>query len=236
MTELIDRLERLDWSGMLEALDGQGFATTGPLLEPAECGALAARYDDAAQFRSRVVMSRHGYGQGEYQYFQYPLPEPVATLRSRLYPRLADIANRWSAAMGSDVRYPARLDDMLRRCHAAGQTRATPLLLKYETGDYNCLHRDLYGEHLFPLQATFLLSSPGGDFGGGEFVLVEQRPRMQSRAHVVPMRRGEGVIFAVHQRPVQGKRGTYRVGVRHGVSRVSAGRRLTAGVIFHDAA
>jgi hypothetical protein len=205
-------------------------------LSPAECAALAAAYDDDAAFRSRVVMARHGYGRGEYRYFAYPLPDLVATLRTALYERLAPIANAWNAALGLPVRYPPDHAGFLARCHAAGQTRPTPLLLRYGTGDYNCLHQDLYGEHVFPLQVACLLAEPGTDFTGGEFVLTEQRPRMQSRAEVVALARGEGVIFAVHRRPVRGARGVTRVNLRHGVSRLRSGRRHTLGVIFHDAA
>jgi hypothetical protein len=186
-------------------------------------------------FRSQVIMARHGFGRGEYKYFDYPLPEPVAALRAALYPPLAEIANRWNEAMGVEVRYPAAHTEYLGHCHQAGQTKATPLLLQYGEGDYNCLHQDLYGEHVFPLQATFLLSEPESDFTGGEFVLTEQRPRMQSRPHVVPLRLGDGVVFAVRHRPVQGARGTYRVNLRHGVSQVRSGRRYTLGIIFHDA-
>jgi hypothetical protein len=203
----------------------------------AECTALAGLYHHAGPplFRSRVVMQRHGFGLGEYQYFDYPLPEAVAGLRAALYPHLQPIANHWNAAMGIDVRYPAQHADFQARCHAAGQLRPTPLLLQYGPGDYNCLHQDLYGEHVFPLQVAILLSEPGRDFTGGEFVLTEQRPRMQSRAEVVPLRQGDAVAFAVHHRPVQGTRGTYRVNLRHGVSRVRSGQRHTVGIIFHDA-
>ena len=217
------------------ALDQRGFATTGPLLTADECTALADSYDHKALFRSRVVMGRHGFGRGEYQYFDYPLPEVIATLRESLYPPLVHVANHWNEVMGILTRFPKDLPSMLARCHEGGQTRPTPLILKYEAGDYNCLHQDLYGEHVFPLQVTFLLSRPGEDFEGGEFVLVEQRPRMQSRPHVVPLAQGEGVIFAVHHRPVQGIRGSYRVNLRHGVSELTSGRRFTTGVIFHDA-
>jgi hypothetical protein len=227
---------RIDWARVGQALDARGWATTGPILDAATCAGLIASYDDAARFRSRVVMARHGYGSGEYKYFAAPLPEPVASLRPALYARLAPLANAWNEAMGLPVRYPAAHEDFLARCHAAGQTRPTPLLLRYGAGDYNCLHQDLYGEHVFPLQIAFLLSDPGADFTGGEFVLTEQRPRMQSRAEVVPLGRGEGVIFAVHHRPVRGARGTYRVNLRHGVSRIRSGTRHTLGIIFHDAA
>lgn len=225
-----------DWQRAAEELDTRGCAVLSGVLSGDECTTLAANYGDDALFRSRVVMSRHGFGRGEYKYFAYPLPERVGVLRSALYPPLVLIANRWNAAMGIAVRYPAELDAFLRRCHRAGQTRPTPLLLRYEPGDYNCLHQDLYGEHVFPLQVAFLLSEPGSDFTGGEFVLTEQRPRMQSRVEVVPLRRGDGVIFPVHHRPVQGTRGFYRVNMRHGVSRVHSGHRRTLGIIFHDAA
>jgi hypothetical protein len=205
------------------------------LLTPDECSSLANAYDADQLFRSRVVMARHGFGQGEYRYFAYPLPEIVAALRTALYPRLAEVANRWNAAMGLDMRYPHALAAFLRRCHDAGQTRPTPLLLRYGPGDYNCLHQDLYGEHVFPLQVAILLSNPDSDFTGGEFVLTEQRPRMQSRAEVVPLTRGEGVIFTVRHRPVRGRHGVYQVNMRHGVSRLRSGHRHTIGIIFHDA-
>ncbi len=226
----------LDWPRIVADLDAFGCATTGPLLTPEDCAALAALYDREEGFRSRIVMARHGFGRGEYKYFANPLPALVAALREGFWPHLAPVANRWNEAMGLAPRFPARHADFLARCHAAGQTRPTPLLLRYEAGDYNCLHQDLYGEHVFPLQVAILLSDPGRDFTGGEFVLTEQRPRMQSRAEVVHLRQGEGVIFAVHHRPVQGTRGTYRVTMRHGVSRIRSGRRHTLGVIFHDAA
>jgi hypothetical protein len=225
----------IDGESVGRQLDTHGCAVVGPLLSAAQCAQLAALYPSDAPFRSRVIMARHGFGRGEYKYFAYPLPELIGTLRSALYPPLARIANRWNAAMGIAMRYPDNHAAYLARCHKAGQTRPTPLLLQYGEGDYNCLHQDLYGEHVFPLQATVLLSAPGRDFEGGEFVLTEQRPRMQSRAEVVPLRLGETVIFPVHHRPVQGTRGIYRVNMRHGVSRLRSGRRHTLGVIFHDA-
>ena len=235
VTETDARLRIYDWSGIADELDARGCAMLEALLSPRECNTLAAMYTDDQHFRSRVVMGRHGFGRGEYRYFDYPLPTQVAELRSTIYPRLAPIANRWNAAMGVAVRYPAAHAEFIERCHAAGQRRPTPLLLQYGAGDYNCLHQDLYGEHVFPLQAAILLSEPGRDFSGGEFVLTEQRPRMQSRAEVVPLRQGDTVVFAVHQRPVQGSRGSYRVNLRHGVSRVRSGHRHTLGIIFHDA-
>ncbi|WP_199738946.1 2OG-Fe(II) oxygenase [Corallococcus sp. CA054B] len=226
----------MDWEGTGRELDARGCAVLEHLLTPDECEALALLYDVDEAFRSRVVMARHGFGRGEYKYFDHPLPEVVTELRTALYPCLAPIANRWNTAMGIDVRYPDAHADFLARCHEAGQVRPTPLLLRYGADDYNCLHQDLYGEHVFPLQVAILLSEPGRDFTGGEFVLTEQRPRMQSRAEVVPLRQGDAVVFAVHHRPVQGTRGTYRVNLRHGVSRVRSGMRHTAGIIFHDAA
>jgi hypothetical protein len=216
-------------------LDVYGSAVIERVLSPDECRMLAGLYPDDSRFRSRIVMGRHGFGRGEYKYFRYPLPDILATLRMAAYARLAPIANRWNEAMRIDVRYPAEHADFLARCHAAGQRRPTPLLLRYEAGDYNCLHQDLYGEHVFPLQLAILLSEPGRDFTGGEFVMTEQRPRMQSRAEVVPLRQGDGVVFAVHHRPMQGTRGTYRVNLRHGVSRIRSGHRHTVGIIFHDA-
>src|SRR5262245_19535605 len=231
----IESMARLDWATIAAQLDAHGCAVTGPLLSRAECERLAGCYADDALFRTRVVMARHGFGRGEYKYFAYPLPDIVLQLRTVLYPQLAEIANRWNAAMTAAVRYPRDHDAFLKRCHKAGQIRPTPLLLQYEQGDYNCLHQDIYGDHVFPLQATILLSQPGADFSGGEFVLAEQRPRMQSRAEVVALRQGEAVIFPVHHRPVQGARGVYRVNMRHGVSRIRSGRRHTLGVIFHDA-
>jgi uncharacterized protein len=229
------RVDAIDWTLAESELDTQGCAVLKGLLAVDECHALSALYPDDAHFRSRIVMGRHGFGRGEYQYFSYPLPDAIAELRPALYARLQGIANRWNDAMGIDIRYPEGHDAFLKRCHAAGQTRPTPLLLQYEAGDYNCLHQDLYGEHVFPLQVAILLSKPGQDFTGGEFVLTEQRPRMQSRAEVVPLMQGDAVAFAVHHRPVQGTRGTYRVNLRHGVSRVRSGHRHTIGVIFHDA-
>jgi hypothetical protein len=228
-------LPALDWPRIAGDLDTYGCAVVEKALSRADCDALAGRYADGGAFRSRVVMARHGFGRGEYKYFTYPLPGLVARLRTALYPPLAEIANHWNAALDIDIRYPAAHADYLERCREDGQVKPTPLLLRYAEGDYNCLHQDLYGTHVFPLQAAFLLSEPGRDFGGGEFVLTEQRPRRQSRAEVVPLRQGDGVIFPVHHRPVQGTRGTYRVNMRHGVSRLRSGHRLTLGVIFHDA-
>ena len=233
--DIAARVAALDWQTMTTVLDGHGCATTGALLSAEECETLAGSYDSDALFRSRIVMARHGFGRGEYKYFAYPLPDLVAALRTLLYPPLAAIANRWNEAMGIALRYPHQHDAFLARCRKAGQSRPTPLLLRYGEGDYNCLHQDVYGEHVFPLQVAFLLSEPGIDFTGGEFVLTEQRPRMQSRAEVVPLTRGQGVIFPVHHRPVQGTRGTYRVNMRHGVSRLRTGARFTLGCIFHDA-
>jgi uncharacterized protein len=233
--DIAARVAALDWPQIASQLDSFGCATTGPLLSPDECTALSSRYDEDAIYRSRVIMARHGFGRGEYKYFAYPLPEIIAGLRTSLYPRLAEMANRWNEQMGLDQRYPLDHATWLRRCHAAGQTRPTPLLLQYGPGDYNCLHQDVYGELVFPLQVAFLLSRPVEDFTGGEFVLTEQRPRMQSRAEIVPLRQGEGVIFPVHHRPVQGTRGVYRVNMRHGVSRLRSGKRHTLGIIFHNA-
>jgi hypothetical protein len=229
------RVGRHDWSGVSAHLDAHGWAMFPKLLTAGEAAALARLYDDDSRFRSRVVMARHGFGRGEYKYFSYPLPAQVAALRTELYPRLAPIANRWNELMGIDVRYPDTHADFLARCHTAGQTRPTPLLLQYGEGDFNALHQDVYGEHVFPLQVAILLSDPEDDFTGGEFVLTEQRPRMQSRAEVVPLGRGDGVVWAVRNRPVRGTRGIYRVNMRHGVSRLRSGHRHTMGVIFHDA-
>jgi uncharacterized protein len=234
--DVAERVNAIDWARVSVDLDAQGSARIERLISPAECEALASLYPIDALFRSRVVMARHGFGRGEYKYFSYPLPSLVEVIRSALYPRLVPIANRWYDTMRIDVRFPDRHADFIDRCHAAGQQRPTPLLLQYGAGDYNCLHQDLYGEHVFPLQLTILLSEPGRDFEGGEFVMAEQRPRMQSRPQVVSLRQGDAVVFAVHQRPVQGTRGWYRVNLRHGVSRVRSGHRCTAGIIFHDAA
>lgn len=229
------RLARQDWSRIDGELDDHGASVLPALLAPEECVALSALYPEAAPFRSRVVMARHGFGRGEYQYFGYPLPEPIGRLRAALYQRLGPLANRWNVSLGVDATYPVEHGDFLARCHADGQRRPTPLLLRYGPGDFNCLHQDLYGAHVFPLQVAVLLSEPGRDFTGGEFVLTEQRPRMQSRAEVVPLRQGDAVAFAVHHRPVRGTRGIYRVNLRHGVSRIRSGRRYTLGIIFHDA-
>ena len=228
-------LHDVDWTRVSQDLDAQGSAVLEHLLSPEECIDLAALYPKDDLFRSRVVMSRHGFGRGEYKYFKYPLPELIAELRTAVYPYLVEIANRWNEAMGINVRFPAKHSEFVERCHQAGQSKPTPLLLQYGAEDYNCLHQDLYGEHVFPLQLAILLSEPGRDFHGGEFVMTEQRPRMQSRVEVVPLRQGDGVVFAVHNRPVQGTRGVYRVNLRHGVSRVCSGHRHTLGVIFHDA-
>jgi hypothetical protein len=224
-----------DWTAISAELDESGCAVVRGVLRAEQCAALASAYAEPERFRSRVVMERHGFGRGEYQYLRYPLPSIVATLREQMYAPLAAIANRWYEAMQIDIRFPPTHAEFLERCHAAGQLRPTPLLLQYKAGDYNCLHQDLYGEHVFPLQAAFLLSQPGQDFEGGEFVLTEQRPRMQSRAEVVPLRQGDCVIFPVFHRPVNGTRGIYRVNMRHGVSRLRSGRRHTLGIIFHDA-
>ena len=234
-SDIATRIGAIDRAQASRELDAQGCAVLKGLLAPDECRALAALYPDDRNFRSRVVMARHGFGRGEYKYFSYPLHQLIAELRPALYAQLHGIANRWNEAMGIDIRYPDSHDAFLKRCHAAGQTRPTPLLLQYGEGDYNCLHQDLYGEHVFPLQVAILLSEPGRDFAGGEFVLTEQRPRMQSRHEVVPLAQGDAVAFAVHVRPVQGTRGFYRVNLRHGVSRVRSGHRHTLGVVFHDA-
>lgn len=232
---LAESVARLPWDRIAADLDAYGCATTGKLLDADQCQKLIARYDETDLFRSRVVMARHGFGRGEYKYFDYPLPDLIGTLRAAFYPPLARVANRWGAALSQAARFPDDLDAFLARCHQAGQSKPTPLLLRYGAGDYNCLHQDLYGEHVFPLQLAILLSEPERDFTGGEFMLTEQRPRMQSRAEVVHLSRGEGVIFPVHHRPVPGTRGTYRVTMRHGVSRLRSGSRHTLGIIFHDA-
>jgi hypothetical protein len=231
----VARSEALDWERISGDLDARGSAVLDRLLTAKQCEALAGLYPEDGLFRSRVVMGRHGFGRGEYKYFHYPLPELIADLRTALYPRLAPIANRWNIAMGIEVQYPASHADFIARCHSAGQRKPTPLLLQYGEDDFNCLHQDLYGEHVFPLQVAILLSEPGRDFTGGEFVLTEQRPRMQSRPEVVPLQQGDAVAFAVHHRPVRGARGVYRVNLRHGVSRIRSGRRHTVGIIFHDA-
>ena len=230
------RLKALDWSKISAQIDAQGYALTGKLLTAAECRGLIAGYDKSEAFRSRIVMARHGYGQGEYQYFAYPLPKLVGEVRTAAYPPLAAIANRWMADLGETRRFPGSHAAFLRECHAAGQARPTPLVLRYGPGDFNHLHQDLYGPVYFPLQLAILLNQPGADFDGGEFTLTEQRPRMQSRIEVVPLARGHGVIFPVTERPVEGKRGVYRARMRHGVSRVRRGHRHTLGIIFHDAA
>ena len=229
-----DRTGRYDWPLIDSELSSYGSAVLPMLLTPKECKVIAALYSMEEHFRSHVIMARHGFGKGEYRYFKYPLPELIAALRSTLYSRLAPIANQWSERMGEDARYPGEHSEFLKRCHDRGQLRPTPLLLQYVPGDYNCLHQDLYGDLAFPIQVAILLSEPGTDFTGGEFILAEQRPRMQTRAEVVPLAQGDAVAFAVHHRPVQGTRGTYRVNLRHGVSRVRSGRRHTVGIIFHD--
>lgn len=233
--DLTEKIASLDWACIAATLSEQGYATTGPLLTPEECLQLASGYEDPSRFRSRVVMARHGFGRGEYQYYSYPLPSLIQSLRDAFYPPLASIANEWNHHLGNPVTYPPVHQQYQLLCHQAGQTRPTPLLLKYQQDDYNCLHQDLYGELVFPIQAAFLLSEPGRDFTGGEFVLTEQRPRMQSRAAVVPLRQGEAVLFAVNHRPQRGTRGVYRVAMRHGVSVIRSGHRFTLGVIFHDA-
>jgi hypothetical protein len=223
------------WSAAAEALDAHGCAVLPRLVSPSECADVRSLWDDESRFRSRIHMARHGFGRGEYRYFGYPLPEAIAVLREQLYPPLASIANRWAERLGWARRFPDAHGAFLEECHAAGQVRPTPLILRYETGDWNALHQDVYGEHVFPLQVAVLLSAPGRDFEGGEFVLSEQRPRMQSRAEVVPLGQGDAVVFPVRERPVRGGRGDYRVQMRHGVSRVRAGLRFTLGIIFHDA-
>jgi hypothetical protein len=234
-TSVAERVESNDWNRVAVELDAQGASVIERLLTASECTDLSACYPLEQLFRSRVEMAKHGFGRGEYKYFAYPLPDVVATLRTSLYPHLVPIANAWSTALDTGVQFPRTHASFVRRCHAAGQRRPTPLLLQYGEGDYNCLHQDLYGEHVFPLQVAVLLSEPDRDFTGGEFVMTEQRPRMQSRPMVLPLRQGDALVFAVQQRPVQGKRGSYRVNLRHGVSQVRSGHRHTLGVIFHDA-
>jgi uncharacterized protein len=235
LENIIERIEKLDWKQAQQDLDAQGNALLERVLSRQQCESLAALYTNEDIFRSRILMERHGFGRGEYKYFRYPLPDLVAELRTLLYPKLVPVANRWSEAMGIHLTYPMDHSGFLERCHRAGQTKPTPLLLEYGPDDYNCLHQDLYGDNVFPLQVAFLLSEPGHDFDGGEFVMTEQRPRMQSRAMVIPLRQGDAVVFAVHNRPVRGTRGTYRVNLRHGVSRVRSGQRHSLGIIFHDA-
>ena len=235
-TRVDERIANTDWSRIGERLDEDGHAVIERLLDASDCASLAGLYDASGPFRSRVVMARHGFGRGEYQYFAYPLPAIVEELRESLYRSLVAVANRWSEALAVASRFPSEHAEYLERCHAAGQRLPTPLLLKYGADDYNCLHQDLYGEHVFPLQVTVLLSQPARDFTGGEFVLTEQRPRRQSRAEVVQLAQGDAVVFAVNDRPARGSRGLYRVRMRHGVSRLRSGRRLTLGIIFHDAA
>lgn len=233
--KIAGRVAGIDWSSVEADLDAQGYALIGPLLTAEESQAIELLYDRPELFRSKVVMARHNFGRGEYQYFAHPLPPQIVALRTSLYPPLAEIANHWNRALGIDRTFPASHQQFLKQCHNSGQTRPTPLLLKYGPGDFNCLHQDLYGEHVFPLQVAILLSNPAEDFAGGEFVLTEQRPRMQSRAEVVPLVQGKGVVFPVHHRPVAGTRGVYRVNMRHGVSRLQSGKRFTTGIIFHDA-
>lgn len=232
---IASRVRGIDWTRVASDLDAHGWAMLHGILSADESQAIAGLYEGGGQFRSTVVMGRHGFGRGEYKYFSYPLPDIIADLRTTIYPRLVPTANRWNETMGIAVQYPNEHAAFIQRCHEAGQTRPTPLLLQYGPDDYNCLHQDLYGDHVFPFQVAFLLSEPGTDFTGGEFVLTEQRPRMQSRVEVVPLQQGDGVVFAVHHRPVKGSRGFYRVNLRHGVSRLRSGHRHTVGVIFHDA-
>jgi hypothetical protein len=229
------RVAAYDWPALASELDNYGCAVAPKLLSPEECRVIAALYPDESHFRSHVIMARHGFGKGEYRYFKYPLPDLLGALRTALYPRLAGVANGWNGRMGVNERYPADHASFLKQCHDAGQTRPTPLLLQYVPGDFNCLHQDLYGDLAFPIQVAILLSEPGADFTGGEFALTEQRPRMQSRIEVVPLRQGDAAAFAVHNRPVRGAKGNYRVNLRHGVSRLRSGMRHTVGIIFHDA-
>ena len=234
-TSVTERVEVVEWQQVSKDLDAEGCAMIKSILTPDECDEVRTLYDRDELFRSRVVMERHGFGRGEYKYFRYPLPELITNLRTEIYPRLVTTANRWHEAMGIHMRFPPTHAQYIRRCHEAGQDKPTPLILKYGAGDYNCLHQDLYGEHVFPLQIAILLSEPNKDFTGGEFVMTEQRPRMQSRPLVVPLRKGDGVVFAVNHRPVQGRKSVYRVTMRHGVSRLRSGSRYTLGIIFHDA-
>ena len=235
LADVATRVQGIDAAALESDLEAQGWSLLHDLLDVPECDDLASLYAEGAGFRSRVVMARHGFGQGEYRYFAYPLPPRVQDLRTALYPLLAPVANRWHERMALGARFPERHDEFLARCAASGQSRPTPLLLQYGAGDYNCLHQDLYGEHVFPLQVAVLLSEPAKDFSGGEFVLTEQRPRMQTRAAVVPLTQGDAVVFAVNSRPVRGTRGDYRVKMRHGVSKIVEGHRHTLGIIFHDA-
>jgi hypothetical protein len=232
---IAERVRTIAWEQVLKELDALGSAKITRILSEDECQALSSLYQQDNRFRSTVVMQRHGFGRGEYRYFNYPLPGVVASLRTAIYPQLVPLANRWARSMGVDVHYPDELAAYLERCHQAGQNKPTPLILRYLTDDYNCLHQDLYGEHVFPIQLTILLSAPDKDFTGGEFVMTEQRPRMQSRPMVVSLRQGDGVLFAVNNRPVQGNKGVYRVKLRHGVSRIRSGQRHALGIIFHDA-
>jgi hypothetical protein len=232
---ITERVEAVDWQRVSKDLDAEGNSVIKCVFSPDECDEVCTLYDRDELFRSKVVMERHGFGRGEYRYFRYPLPNLIQERRTEIYPRLTTIANRWHEAMGIHIRFPATHKEYLQRCHAAGQNKPTPLILKYGPDDYNCLHQDLYGKHIFPLQVAVLLSEPDKDFTGGEFVMTEQRPRMQSRPIVVPLRKGDGVVFAVHHRPVRGKRSVYRVNLRHGVSRIYSGSRSTLGIIFHDA-
>lgn len=235
MKHLAERVNKTDWERVHRDLDADGYAVVSQLVMPDECASVERLYSDDTNFRKRVVMAQHGFGRGEYKYFNYPLPPLMQTLRTTIYPHLAPLSNRWNELLNVEVRYPDVHAEFLERCHHAGQTRPTPLILKYREDDYNCLHQDLYGEHVFPLQLAVLLSQPDKDFSGGEFVLTEQRPRMQTRPMVVPLKQGDAVIFAVQHRPVKGTRGWYRVNMRHGVSRILSGNRHTLGIIFHDA-
>lgn len=232
---IAERVEGVGWEEVSRDLDAEGSAVIKGVLAPDECDEVRRLYDNDSLFRSRVVMERHGFGRGEYRYFRYPLPELIRDLRTSIYPYLRPIANKWNEEMGVDIKFPPTHAEYIRRCHEAGQDKPTPLILKYGSDDYNCLHQDLYGEHVFPLQIAVLLSEPEKDFTGGEFVMTEQRPRMQSRPMVVPLRKGDGVVFGVHHRPVRGKKSVYRVNLRHGVSRIRSGNRYTLGIIFHDA-